>query len=182
MEKMKKIKEALAKLVKEMYSNYPSDKGLLVIEGDELEVGATVEIEDEDGNRTVAEDGDYILEDKTKITVEGGKITEIIEPEPEVVEPEAETKEAPAEEEVAAEDTPEDVENPTNDGEESEPEAIVKLREEVNELYRIIDELKARIETLEKKPTAAPATEEFEKVKKIDTTDKKMKNLQKFFE
>ena len=175
MEKMKKIKEALAKLVKEMYSNYPSDKGLLVIEGDELEVGATVEIEDEDGNRTVAEDGDYILEDKTKIVVADGRISEIVEPEPEVV---SEPEEAPAEEEVAAED----IENPTNDGEESEPEAIVKLREEVNELYRIIDELKARIETLEKKPTAAPATEEFEKIKKDDTTDKRVKNPQKFFE
>lgn len=173
MEKMKKIKEALAKLVKEMYSNYPSDKGLLVIEGDELEVGATVEIEDEDGNRTVAEDGDYILEDKTKIVVADGRISEIVEPEPENAEPEETPKE-----EVNAED----VENPTNEGEESEPEAIVKLREEVNELYSLVDALTKRIEELEKKPAGAPASEEFEKAKKIDTTDKKLKNLQKFFE
>lgn len=179
MKKMKKIKEALSKLVKEMYSNYPSDKGLLVIEGDELEVGAGVEIENEEGERRIAEDGDYILEEGTKITVADGKITEIVEPEPEKVD---EPEEAPKEEEVAAEDAPEEVENPTNEGEETDTEAIVKLREEVNELYKIVDELKARIETIEKKPTAAPASEEFEKVKKIDTTDKRMKNLQKFFE
>lgn len=175
--KIQKIKEALSRLIEEQFANYPSDKGLLVIEGDELEVGASVEIEDEEGNRSVAEDGEYILEDNTKITVADGKITEIVEPEPEVAET-GSTSEEPAQSEVAAED----VENPTNEGEESEPEAIVKLREEVNELYSLVDALTKRIEELEKKPAGEPAAEEFEKVKKIDTTDKRIKNLQKFFE
>ena len=177
--KIQKIKEALSKLIEEQFANYPSDKGLLVIEGDELEIGASVEIEDEDGNRTVAEDGVYTLEDGTKITVADGKITEIVEPEPAETGATSEAPaEAPAESDIAAED----VENPTNEGEETDTDAVVELRREVNELYALVDALTKRIEELEKKPAAAPASEEFEKVKQLPTNDKKMKNIQKFFE
>lgn len=68
-------------------------------------------------------------------------------------------------EETPAEETFEEVENPTNEGEESDTEAVVKLREEVNELYKIVDELKARLDAVEKKPAAEPAQETFRKTK-----------------
>lgn len=82
---------------------------------------------------------------------------------------EEETVVEPAVEEVVektqTEETFEEVENPTNEGEESDTEAVVKLREEVNELYRIVDELKTRLDAVEKKPAAEPASEEFRKTK-----------------
>lgn len=73
-------------------------------------------------------------------------------------------------EEAPAEEAFEEVENPSNEGEESDTEAVVKLREEVNELYKIVDELKNRLDAIEKKPAAEPATEEFAKVNKIAKT------------
>lgn len=68
-------------------------------------------------------------------------------------------------EEAPAEEAFEEVENPSNDDEESDTEAVVKLREEVNELYSLVDALTKRIEELEKKPAAEPASEEFRKAK-----------------
>lgn len=95
-----------------------------------------------------------------------GEMTEV---EQEYVPVEEETVVEPAVEEVVeetqTEETFEEVENPTNEGEESDTEAVVKLREEVNELYRIVDELKTRLDAVEKKPAAEPASEEFRKAK-----------------
>ena len=83
-------------------------------------------------------------------------------------------------EETQTEETFEEVENPDNEGEESDTEAVVKLREEVNELYKIVDELKARLDAVEKKPAAESATEEFAKVNKIyKTGDEKLDRLAK---
>jgi phage shock protein A len=54
------------------------------------------------------------------------------------------------------------------------------LREEVNELHRIVDELKARLDAVEKKPAAESATEEFAKVNKVyKTGDEKLDRLAK---
>lgn len=95
-----------------------------------------------------------------------GEMTEV---EQEYVPVEEETVVEPAVEEVVeetqTEETFEEVENPTNEGEESDTEAVVKLREEVNELYRIVDELKTRLDAVEKKPAAEPASESFRKTK-----------------
>lgn len=100
-----------------------------------------------------------------------GEMTEV---EQEYVPVEEETVVEPAVEEVVeetqTEETFEEVENPTNEGEESDTEAVVKLREEVNELYKIVDELKARLDAVEKKPAAESATEEFAKVNKVTKT------------
>ena len=83
-------------------------------------------------------------------------------------------------EEAPAEEAFEEVENPSNEGEESETEAVVKLREEVNELYKIVDELKARLDAVEKKPAAESATEEFKRVNKVAKTgDDKLDRLAK---
>lgn len=164
MKKMNKIKEALSKLIAETFERISTDKGILALDGalEDIEVGMGVSFVNEEGEEVAAEDGDYTLEDGRILRVAEGKIAEIVEPEPEV--------EAPAAEEPVAEEAAEEpeVENPTNEGEETETDAVVKLREEVNELYNLIDALTKRVEELEKKPAAEPAQEEFKKSKKVD--------------
>lgn len=176
--KKSKIREALSKLIAETFERVTTDKGILALDGalEDLEVGMGVMKVDEDGNEVAVEDGDYKLEDGRILRIEGGKIVEIIDPVEET--PAEEPEEAPAEEEVEveAEEAPAEepeVENPTNDGEESETEAVVKLREEVNELYELVRKLEDRIAELEKKPGAEPAEEEFKKTKetKLNTRD-----------
>ena len=111
---------------------------------------------------------------------EEAPVEEPAEEKEEPAEEEPKEEEAPAEEEKPAEEEPE-VENPTNEGEESETEAVVKLREEVNELYKVVDELTKRLDALEKKPAAESATEEFAKVNKIGKTgNEKLDRLAKF--
>ena len=78
-EKMKK-KGLLARLAKALVElgNVTTDKGVLAWDGDEdLKAGDAVFIEDADGNRTAAEDGDYTTEDGKVIVVADGKVTEI---------------------------------------------------------------------------------------------------------
>lgn len=163
--KMNKIKEALSKLIAETFERVSTDKGILSYDAEELAVGISVSLVDEEGNEVAAEDGDYKLEDDRILRIAEGKIAEIVEPEPEAEEPAAEepVEETAAEEEAPAEEP--EVENPTNEGEESETEAVVKLREEVNELYSLVDALTKRVEELEKKPAAEPAKETFRKAK-----------------
>lgn len=170
MKKMNKIKEALSKLIEEAFENITTDKGILALDGaiEDMAVGMAVMLVDEEGNESMPEDGDYALEDGRILKIEGGKIAEIVEPEP--AEEEPEVIEEPAEV-VVAEEEPE-VENPTNEGEESEPEAIVELRKEVNELYDLVRKMEERIAELEKKPAAEPASEEFKKVKEPVKTTK----------
>lgn len=259
MKKINKIKEALSKLIAETFERVSTDKGILSYDAEELEVGVSVSLVDEEGNEVAASDGDYVLEDGRILKIAEGKIAEIVKPEPEAEEPAAEEspererfmkqkgefeesydektckiaeairslgfdawvveaaddyavvevwadgsvkdyrfaiswdeegnpvvgemteveqkyvpveEEKPAEpvveevvEEAPAEEAFEEVENPSNEGEETETEAVVKLREEVNELYSLVDALTKRIEELEKKPAAEPASEEFRKAK-----------------
>lgn len=163
--KMNKIKEALSKLIAETFERVSTDKGILSYDAEELEVGVAVSLVTEEGEEVAVEDGDYKLEDGRILRVAEGKIAEIVEPEPEAEEPAAEegVEEVVAEEETPAEEP--EVENPTNEGEETETEAVVKLREEVNELYELVHRLEDRIAELEKKPAAEPAKEEFKKTK-----------------
>lgn len=167
--KMNKIKEALSKLIAETFERVATDKGVLALDGtlEEIAVGMAVSFVNEEGEEVAVEDGDYKLEDDRILKIEDGKIVEIVEPEVEVEEPVAE-EDAPAEEVEAEEEAPAEepeVENPTNEGEETETEAVVKLREEVNELYELVHRLEDRIAELEKKPAAEPAKEEFKKAK-----------------
>lgn len=265
--KMKRLKENLKNILLQFQSErITSDKGVLDIQksGDEIAVGDTVMLVDEEGVESQVESGEYILTDSRVLVIEDGKIAEIKEKEEEKVEEPAEEspererfmkqkgefeesydektckiaeairslgfdawvveaaddyavvevwadgsvkdyrfaiswdeegnpvvgemteveqkyvpveEEKPAEpvveevvEEAPAEEAFEEVENPSNEGEESDTEAVVKLREEVNELYKIVDELKARLDAVEKKPAAESATEEFAKVNKITKT------------
>ena len=69
----------------QQFGNVTTDKGILVWNGDEdLKAGDAVSVEDSDGNRTSAPDGDYRTEDKKIIRVSGGKVSEIVDDEAEV--------------------------------------------------------------------------------------------------
>ena len=97
MSKIKRFKAALARLLAE-FGNISTDKGVLAWDGDEdLKEGDAVYIEDADGNRETAPDGDYVTTDAKTVVVADGKVAEIRDPEAEVA------PEEPAQEEAAAE-------------------------------------------------------------------------------
>lgn len=106
-EKMKKFKEALAKLVGEAFAQVTTDKGILRWETDEdLKAGDSVFYIDENGEPVKPEDGDYKTEDGKVIRVADGKVVEIIDDRAEVDEEGKKAKEKaeepnPLEERVA---------------------------------------------------------------------------------
>lgn len=84
MSKIKRFKAALARLLAE-FGNISTDKGVLAWDGDEdLKEGDAVYIEDADGNRETAPDGDYVTSDAKTVVVADGKVSEIRDPEAEV--------------------------------------------------------------------------------------------------
>ena len=84
MSKINRFKAALAKLLA-VFGNVTTDKGVLAWDGDEdLKEGDAVFIEDQEGNRTDAPDGDYITSDNKTIVVVDDKVSEIKDPEAEV--------------------------------------------------------------------------------------------------
>ena len=84
MSKFKRFKAALAKVLAE-FANVTTDKGVLAWDGDDdLKAGDNVYVEDADGNRTPAEDGDYKTTDGKVIKVADGKVSEIVDAEAEI--------------------------------------------------------------------------------------------------
>lgn len=183
--KLTSIKTALAKILAQ-FERISTDKGLLSFDGDELEVGMDVNVVDEEGNETVAPDGEYATEEGTIYVVSEGKVVEIKEPE---VNPEPEAEPAPEEpQETAenAEEVPQSEEEP-----EAEPEAderderianleaeVARLEEELGAARERIAELEKENEELKNKPAAEPAEEEFERVNtQSKTGNKKLDNL-----
>ena len=80
MSKLKNFKDAFRKLLAEMTS-VTTDKGVLTWDGeDDVAVGTEVFIQPETGDRTPAEDGDYVDDAGRTITVKGGKVETIAEP------------------------------------------------------------------------------------------------------
>lgn len=173
--KLSKIKSLLQAALMQ-FGRLSTDKGLISYASDnELpEVGESIYLVDEEGNESVAADGEYTLEDSTVIVVAEGKVSEIREPEKEA--------DAPAEEPVEAEDEPEEAPAEETPAEE-EPasvsevdalkERIRNLEAEVARLETENGELRERIAELEKEPSAEPATEEFEKQTKVEKTGNK---------
>ena len=106
MSKLNRFKAALLKAFAE-FANVTTDKGILAWDGDEdLKVGDQVFIEDAEGNRTPAEDGEYKTDDKVIVVAEGA-VAEIRDPEVEVEpETEPETEDAVAEEAAEEEELP----------------------------------------------------------------------------
>lgn len=84
MSKLSKFKAALAKALAE-FGSVTTDKGVIAWDGDDdLKAGDAVFIEDADGNRTPAADGDYRTDDAKIIRVVEGKVAEIVDEEAEV--------------------------------------------------------------------------------------------------
>lgn len=84
MSKLSRFKAALAKILQE-FGNVTTDRGILSWDGEEdLKAGDAVYVEDEEGNRTPAEDGDYKTDDNKVIVVVDGKVAEIKDAEAEV--------------------------------------------------------------------------------------------------
>lgn len=195
MSKFRKIIEALSKVVMEC-GNVTTDKGILYWESEEdLKQGDEVFVEDAEGNRAAAEDGDYTTADSKVIVVVDGKVAEIKDAEAEVApeapveeeakkeqknEEEAAPEEAPAEEAPAEE--PKDVEKRLE-----ELEIVVekicdylgiiklekneKLDEQMSAIRKEIAELKAQ-------PMAKPAHEEMKaSAQAIETGNKQLNNL-----
>ena len=84
---MAKLKGLLARLAKAIVNlgNITTDKGILSWDGEEdLKAGDSVFIEDAEGNRVAAPDGDYVTEDGKTIVVVDGKVSEIADPKAEV--------------------------------------------------------------------------------------------------
>jgi hypothetical protein len=94
MAKLKKVKAVLARLL-QGFGNVTTDKGILAWDGEEdLKAGDAVYIEDAEGNRSAAEDGDYKTADGKVIVVVDGKVAEIKDAEAEVSPEEGEGTEA----------------------------------------------------------------------------------------
>ena len=91
MGRLNRFKAALLKAFAE-FANVTTDKGILAWDGDDdLKVGDQVYIEDAEGNRTPAEDGDYVTDENKTIVVVDGKVSEIKDPETDVEPTEDET-------------------------------------------------------------------------------------------
>ena len=84
MGKAKKMLQTLARLL-QGFGNVTTDRGVISWDGDEdLKAGDSVFVEDSEGNRTPAEDGDYKTDDNKVIVVVDGKVAEIKDAEAEV--------------------------------------------------------------------------------------------------
>ena len=180
------IKQKLANILAQ-YRSLTTDKGIISWEGDkDLEVGDSVFVEAEDGERTPAADGDYTLEDGVIVRVENGNVAEIVEPDAEA---DAQMEELSAEKlsaEVEAEDTPEEAPQP-----EPEEDRLAALEEKYTALEEIIAQLREvnrtmseQLSALEQKPMALPAQEQLRATPTITPTgnrrtDGLLKNLPK---
>ena len=175
-DKLLKLKRALLNL-----GEITTNEGLLIYDGENLEVGKEVFVEGDEG-LVPAKDGLYTYNNEI-IEVEGGVVKtisekEVEQPTEEVVEEvveeqmEEQPKEEPMEEQPV--ETVETIEGPTVD----ELNAIIEEQKSVIEgLKAEIENLKVENEELKKKleePSASPAEEDFknqkpnEKEKKID--------------
>jgi hypothetical protein len=142
-----KLKKALLKL-----TEIQSEEGVMLITDGELEVGAEVFVDGDEG-LTPANDGTYNYDGKV-ITVEGGVITAITDKPAETEETpaEEETVEENAEEETPAEEVVEETpaeEESTEETAEQVAEVAEEVAEEATEEVVDVDALKNRIAELE---------------------------------
>ena len=76
--KLTNIKTALAKILAQ-FERISTDKGLLSFDGEELEVGMSVSLVDEEGNESKPEDGEYATEEGIVYVIADGKVSDIKE-------------------------------------------------------------------------------------------------------
>ena len=187
-EKLKKevaeLKAKLAKaMLKESFAATKTDKAILVHETEELNVGTEVFVEDEEGDRTPAEDGIYTLEDGKRVKVTEGKVEEILEPEEET---EAEETEVEAAEE-APEETPAE-EYATKAEFDALATAVADLTAVVNDLIAKVDgtneAFSARLAKVETAPAGKTPAEEYKNERVVTTgdaaLDRKLQNIRRF--
>lgn len=170
------IKDILKKFLTNFSETTIGDKKWL--HDGELEVGTKVT--NEDGSEV--EDGEYTLEDGTKITIKDGAVKSVEKAEEETPEtteekPEAQSEEKPNEDETSETET-ETSEETTETETETTSEETSETQSEGPSLQAEVDALKAEIEALKNSieeiktsvnealtvPVAAPAVEEFEQV------------------
>lgn len=187
-EKLKKevaeLKAKLAKaMLKESFAATKTDKAVLVHETEELNVGTEVFVEDEEGNRTPAEDGIYTLEDGKRIKVTEGKVEEILEAEEETDAEETEVE--------AAEETPEEApaeEYATKAEFDALATAVADLTAVVNDLIAKVDgtseAFSARLAKVETAPAGKTPAEEYKNERVVTTgdaaLDRKLQNIRRF--
>lgn len=184
-EKLKaEVAELKAKLAKAMLGKVEcaatkTDKAVLVHDAEELEVGIEVFVEDEEGNRTPAEDGIYTMEDGKRIKVTEGKVEEILEPEEEAEETTEEVVEA--EEETPAEEYATKAEVEALAATVAELTAIVEAL--VAKVDGAAEEFSTRLAKVEKAPAGKTPAKEF-KTAEVVTGDKaidaKLANIRRF--
>ena len=187
-EKLKKevaeLKAKLAKaMLKEAFAATKTDKAILVHETEELNVGTEVFVEDEEGNRTPAEDGIYTLEDGKRVKVTEGKVEEILEAEEET---EAEETEVEVVEETP-EETPAE-EYATKTELEALATAVAGLTAVVNDLIAKVDgtseAFSARLAKVEQTPAGKTPAEEYKNERVVTTgdaaLDRKLQNIRRF--
>ena len=169
---MSKIKEVLKRLLME-FNTLSTDKAELYWEEDtELMVGYKVFVEDESGNKVPAMDGEYIS-DENKIKVAGGTVTEIEKREVDdmpvnVPAEKKDTMEEPVVEEPKEEPAKEEPKNDNTD-------KTAELEKRIADLESKIAELETKLVEIATAPAAQPVMDEFESIKKIETTgDKKL--------
>lgn len=183
-EKLKKevaeLKAKLAKaMLKESFAATKTDKAILVHETEELNVGTEVFVEDEEGNRSRAEDGIYTLEDGKRIKVTEGKVEEILEAEEET---EVEETEVEAAEETPAEEYAAKAEF------DALATAVADLTAVVNDLIAKVDgtseAFSARLAKVEQTPAGKTPAEEYKNEREIKTgdsvLDRKLENIRRF--
>ena len=197
MSKLKEIKLALQRMLMQ-FGQVSTDKGLIYwqSEGELPEIGEQIFKIDEEGNEIVPENGEYKLDNGNIIVIADGKVADIIlsieEPAEEPIEndgdgepadggedgdepaeePVEEPSDEPAEEPAEPEDNPaegEIIDEKDRRIKELE-DRIKELEEEVARLEEENGALKEKIEELESKPAAEPASEAFKKVNKIEKT------------
>lgn len=155
----KMSKGKIAKFVKSLmkFGQVETDKGILYFEPEEIAVDVEVFVGDEE--KTVAEDGEYVWDEKT-IVVKDGKVAEIIEKEEEVETPAEPEPEVEAEEETVVEEPVEVI-----DDKESR---IAALEAQVAALEGMVADLQAQVAEIVSKPETTPIVEEFEKAKDVE--------------
>ena len=127
-------------------------------------------MENEEGERTPATDGDYLLEDGVIVRVADGKVAEIIEPDAE-----ADTDTEDNAEEVEAEEAPaeEPQATPEEDRLAALEERVAALEEIIAQLREVNQSMSAQIKAIEEKPMALPAQEQFRATPTIAPTGNK---------
>ena len=202
---MKKLFSAINAAIVRVFAEFGSvttDKGVIYWDGDEdLKAGDRVEVEDAEGNRSAAADGDYTTPDGKVIVIVDGAVAEVKDPEAEVApegeEAAAETQEQEAEMAgpaeladgeyktangtiiIVADGAVAAVTEPDAEAKEAEAKAAEEAREaelaaarNEAETYKAEAEtLKARIAELEKTPAAEPAQEQFKNEGKESNAD-----------